>query len=42
MNLIGDTLFHFVGDDHHQRDGIIEADAAQIDDLLERIRNVAD
>lgn len=41
MNLIGDTLFNFVGDYHHQRKGVIEADAVRIEDMLKRIRSVA-
>ena len=40
INLIGGATFHFVGDHHRQRDGVIEAEAARIDDLIERIRNV--
>lgn len=33
-------MFGFVEDYHRQRDGVIEADAARIDDMLEKIRDV--
>jgi len=41
INLIGGATFHFVGDSHCQRDGVIEAEAARMDDMIERIRNAA-
>lgn len=42
INLIGSDIFNFVEDHHRQRDGVIEAEAARIDDMIERIRYVAD
>lgn len=42
VNLIGAGVFNFVGDRHHQRDGVLEAEAAKFDDMVERIRHVAD
>ena len=29
-------------DYHHQRDGVLEAGAARVDDMIERIRSAAD
>jgi len=42
INLIGDAIFDFVPDNHRQHDGIIEADAARVDDMIERIRCAAE
>jgi len=42
INLIGVAVFSFVGDHHRQRDGVIEAEAARVDDLIEKIRHAAD
>ena len=42
INLIGAGVFNFVGDRHHQRDGVLEAEAAKYDDIVERIRRAAD
>ena len=42
INLIGAGVFSFVEDYHCQRDGILEAEAAKIDDMIERIRHAAD
>ena len=42
MNLIGAVIFNHVGDHHHQRDGVLEAEAARMDDMIDRIRHVAD
>ena len=42
INLIGAGVFSFVEDHHHQRDGILEAEAAKIDDMIERIKRAAD
>ena len=39
INLIGGDVFNFVEDFHHQRDGVIEAEVAMIDDMIERIRD---
>ena len=39
INLIGVDIFGLVDDFHSQRDGIIEAEAARTDDLIENIRN---
>lgn len=41
INLVGANIFNYVGDHHHQRDGILEADAAKLDDMAERIRDSA-
>ena len=41
INLIGGATFYFVEDSHRQHDSVIEGEAARIDDMLERIRNVA-
>ena len=41
INLTGSRLFESVPDFHNQRDGILEADAARLDDMLERIRFAA-
>ena len=41
INLIGGPIFRFVGDHYHQRDGILEAEVARMDDMIERIRNTA-
>jgi hypothetical protein len=41
VNLIGCNIFDLTGDFHHQRDGTAEAEAARIDDLVERIRHAA-
>jgi hypothetical protein len=38
INLIGGAVFRFVGDHHRQRDGVVEAEAARIDDMVERLR----
>jgi len=35
-------VFNFVGDHHHQRGGILEAEAARFDEMVERIRRAAD
>ena len=42
INLIGVGVFSFVEDHHHQRDGILEAEAAKIDNMIERIKRTAD
>ena len=42
INLIGAGVFNFVRDRHHQRDGVLEAEAARFDDMVERIRHAAD
>ena len=39
INLMGPAIFNFVEDIHRQRDGVIEAEAARFDDLVERIEN---
>jgi len=41
INLIGVGVFNFVGDHHRQRDGVLEAEAAKIDDMVEKIRRAA-
>jgi len=41
INLIGGDVFNFVEDHHHQRDGVIETDAARTDDMIEKIRCAA-
>ena len=42
ISLIGVGVFNFVGDHHRQHDGVIEAEAARVDDMVERIRHAAD
>ena len=42
INLIGTDIFKYVGDHHRQRDGVLAAEAAKIDDMIERIRRAAD
>ena len=42
INLIGAGVFNFVEDNHRQCDGILEAEAARIDDMIERIKHAAD
>lgn len=42
INLIGGDVFNFVEDYHRQRDGVIETEAARIDDMIERIRHAVD
>ena len=42
INLVGGAIFQHVGDHHRQHDGVIEAEAARINDMLERIRGVQD
>ena len=41
INLIGGPIFRFVGDHHCQRDGVLKAEAARMDNMIERIRNTA-
>jgi hypothetical protein len=42
INLIGPGVFNLVRDHHRQRDGVLEAEAVRIDDIIETIRHVAD
>ena len=42
LNLVGDGIFCFVGDYHHQHDGIIEVAAARFDNMIEKIRSAAE
>ena len=42
INLIGAGVFSFVEDNHRQHDGILEAEVARIDDMIERIKRAAD
>ena len=42
INLIGAAIFNLVGDHHRQHDGVLEAEAARMDDMMERIRHAAD
>jgi hypothetical protein len=35
-------IFNFVGDHHRQHDGVLEAEAARVDDMIDRIRYAAD
>ena len=42
INLVGVQVFDYVGDNPQQHDGIIEAEAARVDDLIEIIRCAAD
>ena len=37
INLVGSDVFNFVEDYHHQCDGVVEAEAARVDDMIERI-----
>jgi len=39
---MGAAIFNLVGDHHRQRDGVLEAEAARVDDMIERIKHVAD
>jgi hypothetical protein len=41
LSLMGDTIFQLTRDYHNQRDALIEAEAARLDDMLERIRSAA-
>lgn len=41
INLIGAGTFLVVGDYHRQRDGVVEAEAARIDDAIQKIRDAA-
>lgn len=38
-NLIGQDIFDSVRDFHQQRDGVGELEAANVDEMLERIRD---
>jgi len=42
INLIGAGIFNFVGDHHHQHDGVLEAEVVRIDDMIEKIRNAVE
>lgn len=42
INLIGVRVFNFVEDNHHQRDGVVEAEAARVDDMIDSIRRTGD
>ena len=42
INLIGASVFNHVGDHHRQRDGVIEAEVARVNDMIERIRYAVD
>ena len=39
INLIGAGVFSFMEDHHHQCDGILKAEAAKIDNMIERIKH---
>jgi hypothetical protein len=41
INIVGCDIFDLVEDFHHQCDGVAEAEAARIDDMVERIRHAA-
>lgn len=42
INLIGPGIFNLAGDYHHQRDGVLEADAARVEKMIEKIWSAAD
>jgi len=42
ISLAGAGIFNFVRDHHHQHDGVLEAEAARMDDMVDRIRFVAE
>ena len=39
---MGAAIFNYVGDYHTQRDGVLEGEAARVDDMKEKIRHAAD
>ena len=42
INFFRSAVFSLVDDNHCQHDGVLEAEAARIDDMIERIRSAAD
>lgn len=40
--LLGPEIFRMVADRHHQRDALLEAEAAKQDDMIERVQHAAD
>jgi len=42
ISLAGAGIFNFVRDHHRQYDGVLEADAARMDDMVDRIRCAAE
>lgn len=41
MNLVGARVFEVIGDHNHQQDGVIKAEDAQLDNMIERVRQAA-
>jgi hypothetical protein len=39
---MGAAIFNFVGDHHHQQDGVCEAEAARVDNMVERIKSAVE
>ena len=42
ISLMGAAIFNLVGDHHCQCDGVLEEEAARVDDMIERIKHAAD
>ena len=40
--LVRAVVLKFTGDPHHQLDGVLEGEAARVDDMVERIKHAAD
>lgn len=41
INLVGVEVFQFVHDHHQQHDGVLEAEAVKIENMIGRIRDAA-